>query len=95
MSIYYHLMIWFIMNAPGRLKKKVILMSLTDINIYTLKQVRSKRRRYDFEGRRITSPSVCYTTLESILDLQAEPVEASEDFGSESRIQREALIRRQ
>jgi DNA repair protein RadC len=50
-------------------------MPLTDINIYTLKQVRSKRRRYDFEGRRITSPLVCYTTLESILDLQGEPVE--------------------
>jgi DNA repair protein RadC len=50
-------------------------MPLTDINIYTLKQVRSKRRRYDFEGQRITSPLVCYTTLESILDLQGEPVE--------------------
>jgi DNA repair protein RadC len=50
-------------------------MPLTDINIYTLKQVRSKRRRYDFEGRRITSPLVCYNTLESILDLQGEPVE--------------------
>jgi DNA repair protein RadC len=50
-------------------------MPLTDINIYTLKQVRSKRRRYDFEGRRITSPLVCYTALESILDLQGEPVE--------------------
>jgi hypothetical protein len=29
----------------------------------------------DFEGRRITSPLVCYTTLESLLDLRAEPVE--------------------
>jgi DNA repair protein RadC len=53
----------------------MIFMPLTDINIYTLKQVRSQRRRYDFEGQRITSPSVCYTTLESILNLQAEPVE--------------------
>jgi hypothetical protein len=41
----------------------MISMPLTDINIYTLKQVRSKRRRYDFEGKRITSPLVCYTTL--------------------------------
>jgi DNA repair protein RadC len=41
----------------------------------TLKQVRAKRRRYDFEGRRITSPLVCYNTLESILDLKAELVE--------------------
>jgi DNA repair protein RadC len=40
-----------------------------------LGQVRSQRRRYDFEGRRITSPLVCYTTLESILDLQGEPLE--------------------
>jgi DNA repair protein RadC len=40
-----------------------------------LGQVRSKRRRYEFEGQRITSPLVCYNTLESILDLQAEPVE--------------------
>jgi hypothetical protein len=46
-------------------------MTLTDINIYTLKQVRSKRLRYDFEGQRITSPLVCYNALESILDLQA------------------------
>jgi DNA repair protein RadC len=50
-------------------------MPLTDINIYTLKQVRSKRRRYDLEGCRITSPLACYTTIQSILDLKSEPVE--------------------
>jgi DNA repair protein RadC len=50
-------------------------MPLSSINIYTLKQVRAKRRRYDLEGCRITCPLACYTTLQFILDLKAEPVE--------------------
>jgi DNA repair protein RadC len=50
-------------------------MALTDINIYTLKQVRAKRRRYDLEGCRITCALACYATLEVILDLKSEPVE--------------------
>jgi DNA repair protein RadC len=48
---------------------------ITDINIYTLKQVKSKRRRYDLEGCRITCALACYATLEFILDLKSEPVE--------------------
>jgi DNA repair protein RadC len=47
-------------------------MSLTDINIYTLKQVRSKRRRYDLEGCQITCPLACFNILQSILDLKSE-----------------------
>lgn len=50
-------------------------MSLTDINIYTLKQVRTRRYRYDLAGRRITSPLVCFKILQALLDLRAEPVE--------------------
>jgi DNA repair protein RadC len=50
-------------------------MALTDINIYTLKQVRAKRRRYDLEGCRITCPVACFAILEFILDLKSEPVE--------------------
>jgi DNA repair protein RadC len=50
-------------------------MPLTESPSTPLGQVRAKRRRYDFEGRRITSPLVCYNTLESILDLKAEPVD--------------------
>jgi DNA repair protein RadC len=45
------------------------------INIYTLKQVRSKRRRYDLEGCRITCPLACFNILQSILDLKSETVE--------------------
>jgi DNA repair protein RadC len=50
-------------------------MPINSINIYTLKQVRAKRRRYDLEGCRITCPLACYTTLQFILDLKSEPVE--------------------
>jgi DNA repair protein RadC len=50
-------------------------MSITDINIYTLKQIRTKRHRYDLEGCQITCPLACYKTLQSILDLRSEPVE--------------------
>jgi DNA repair protein RadC len=48
---------------------------VTDINIYTLKQVRSKRRPYDLEGCQITCPLACYKTIQYILDLNSEPVE--------------------
>ena len=50
-------------------------MSLTSINIYTLKQIRTKRQRYDMEGFQITSPSVCYNVLQYLFDLKSEPVE--------------------
>ncbi|HEX3046742.1 MAG TPA: JAB domain-containing protein [Bacillota bacterium] len=48
---------------------------VTDINIYTLKQVRSKRRRYDLEDCNITRPAACYKVIQDILDLESEPVE--------------------
>ena len=50
-------------------------MPLSSINIYTLKQVRTRRRRYDLEGFQITSPSVCYHLLQYLLDLRSEPAE--------------------
>ncbi len=50
-------------------------MPLTSINIYTLKQIRTKRHRYDLEDYRITSPLVCYKVLQYLLDLKSEPVE--------------------
>jgi DNA repair protein RadC len=50
-------------------------MPITDINIYTLKQVRAKRRRYNLEGCQITCPLACYKTVQNILDLNSEPVE--------------------
>jgi DNA repair protein RadC len=50
-------------------------MSLISINIYTLKQIRTERRRYDLEDYPITSPSVCYKILQYLLDLKSEPVE--------------------
>lgn len=50
-------------------------MPFTSINLYTLKQVRTKRRRYDLEGFQITSPLVCYNLLQYLLDLQSEPAE--------------------
>ena len=50
-------------------------MPLTSINIYTLKQIRTKRHRYDLEGLQITSPLVCYNVLQYLLDLKSEPVE--------------------
>ena len=50
-------------------------MSITSINLYTLKQVRTKRRRYDLEDLQITSPPVCYRVLQYLLDLKSEPVE--------------------
>ncbi|NLW46937.1 MAG: hypothetical protein GXY86_06340, partial [Firmicutes bacterium] len=50
-------------------------MPLTSINIYTLKQIRTKHHRYDLDGFQITSPLVCYNLLQYLLDLKAEPVE--------------------
>ena len=50
-------------------------MPLTSINIYTLKQIRTKRHRYDLEDYPITSPLICYKILQYALDLKSEPVE--------------------
>ena len=50
-------------------------MPLTSINIYTLKQIRTKRHRYDMEDYSITSPLICYEILQYLLDLKSEPVE--------------------
>lgn len=50
-------------------------MPLTSINIYTLKQVRTKRHRYDLESFQITRPSVCYNLLQYLLALRSEPAE--------------------
>ena len=50
-------------------------MSITSINIYTLKQIRAQRRRYDLEDCQITCPLICYKVLQFVLDLKSEPVE--------------------
>ena len=50
-------------------------MPLSSINIYTLKQIRTKRRRYDLEDHPITTPLICYQILQYLLDLKSEPVE--------------------
>jgi DNA repair protein RadC len=50
-------------------------MPLTSINIYTLKQIRTKRHRYDLEAYSITNPLTCYKVLQFLLDLKSEPVE--------------------
>lgn len=50
-------------------------MSVTSINIYTLKQIRTKRHRYDLEDYSITSALTCYKVLQFLLDLKSEPVE--------------------
>ncbi len=50
-------------------------MSLTSINLYTLKLIRLARRRYDLDTLQMTSPRVCFKTLELFLDLSSEPVE--------------------
>ena len=50
-------------------------MSVTSINIYTLKQIRTKRHRYDLEDYSIISPLICYQILQYLLDLKSEPVE--------------------
>ncbi|NLW46147.1 MAG: hypothetical protein GXY86_02235 [Firmicutes bacterium] len=48
---------------------------MLSINIYTLKQIRISRHRYDIEDSRISSPVVCYQILDLLLDLKREPVE--------------------
>jgi hypothetical protein len=50
-------------------------MPLTSINIYTLKQIRTSRYRYDIEESLVNSPRVCYQFLDLLLDLKREPVE--------------------
>ena len=50
-------------------------MPLSSINIYTLKQIRTRRHRYDLEDYPITTPSICYQILQYLLDLKSEPVE--------------------
>jgi DNA repair protein RadC len=51
-------------------------LSPVDINIYTLKQVHVKRRRYsDLEDCQITCPLACYKLIQHILNLKSEPVE--------------------
>jgi DNA repair protein RadC len=50
-------------------------MPLSSINIYTLKQIRTKRHRDDLEDYPITSPLICYKVLQYALDLKSEPVE--------------------
>ena len=47
---------------------------MLSINIYTLKQHRVARRRFDIDAE-ITSPEVCHHLLDLILDLKKEPVE--------------------
>lgn len=49
-------------------------MPLTSINIYTLKQHRIGRHRYDLDLP-ITTPAVCHHLLNLLLDLKSEPVE--------------------
>jgi hypothetical protein len=50
-------------------------MALISINIYTLKQIRTKHRRYDLEDHPVTTPLICFQILQYILDLKSEPVE--------------------
>jgi hypothetical protein len=53
-------------------------MPLSSINIYTLKQIRTKRHRYDLDDYPITSPLTCYKVLQFLIDLKSEPVEKFE-----------------
>ena len=50
-------------------------MPLASINIFSLKQIRTGRRRYDLEDCQITCPRVCYKVLQFTLDLKFEPIE--------------------
>jgi hypothetical protein len=52
---------------------EVVFRPLSSINIYTLKQIRTKRHRYDLEDYPITSPVTCYKVLQFLLDLKSEP----------------------
>ncbi len=50
-------------------------MPLTSINIYTLKQIRTRRHCCDLgDDYPITSPLICYKVLQCLLDLKSEPV---------------------
>ena len=49
-------------------------MPLTSINIYTLKQIRLSRHRYDLDLP-ITTLAACHHLLDLLLDLKREPVE--------------------
>ena len=64
-------------------------MPFSSINIYTLKQIRTKRHRYDLEDHPITSPLICYKVLQYLLDLKSEPVEK---FGIISLSSRNKII---
>ena len=50
-------------------------MPFTSINIYTLKQIRTSRYRYDIGDNSITSPHICYQLLDLLLDLKRDPFE--------------------
>lgn len=50
-------------------------MPLTSINLYTLKQIRLARRRYDLETLQINSPRICHKVIEQFLALSSDPVE--------------------
>jgi len=43
------------------------------INIYTLKQIWTKRHRYDMEDYPITCPLRCYEVFQYLFDLKSEP----------------------
>ncbi len=64
-------------------------MPLSSINIYTLKQIRTKRHRYDLEDHPITSRLICYKVLQFLLDLKSELVEK---FGIISLSSRNKII---
>lgn len=50
-------------------------MPVTSINIYTLKQVKQNRRRYEVEDCNITCPLACYNAIQKLLDLKSAPQE--------------------
>lgn len=47
---------------------------IASINIYTLKQIRLSRHRYDLDLP-VTTPAACHRLLDLLLDLKREPVE--------------------
>lgn len=48
------------------------------LNLYTLKQVRVSRKRYESEGCQITCPLACYNAIETLTQLSSSP---DEKFG--------------
>lgn len=50
-------------------------MPLASINLYTLKQVRVSRHRYDLESCRLACSRSCYLAIQLVLDLKHEAVE--------------------